>query len=142
MFNTHDISRNACQLFGAQAKKGYDWWWHSFTAHHAKTGEEKQFFIEFFLCNPASGKDHPVFGQLPENKEKDIRPSYLMVKAGAWGEDAAQLHRFFGWKGIDVDYGVPFSVQAAYTPASSEEARIFNPDTCSRSSRLTVVWRL
>ena len=112
MFNTHDISRNACQLFGAQAKKGYDWWWHSFTAHHAKTGEEKQFFIEFFLCNPAYGKDHPVFGQLPENKEKGIRPSYLMVKAGAWGEDAAQLHRFFGWKGIDVDYGVPFSVQA------------------------------
>ena len=25
MFNTYDISRNACQLFGAQARQGYDW---------------------------------------------------------------------------------------------------------------------
>lgn len=48
MLNKHDISRNACQLFGAQAKCGYDWWWHSFTGHHAVTGEEKAFFIEFF----------------------------------------------------------------------------------------------
>ena len=24
MFNKHDISRDACQLFGAQAGKGYD----------------------------------------------------------------------------------------------------------------------
>ena len=35
-----------------------------------------------------------------------------MVKAGAWGEDAAQLHRFFGWKKIQVDWGVPFSIEA------------------------------
>ena len=49
MFNTHDISRNACQLFGEQARCGYDWWWHSFTGHHEKTGEERAFFIEFFL---------------------------------------------------------------------------------------------
>lgn len=41
MFNKSDISRNACQLFGKQAKLGYDWWWHSFTAHQEKTGEEK-----------------------------------------------------------------------------------------------------
>ena len=133
MFNTHDISRNACQLFGAQAKQGYDWWWHSFTAHHAKTGEEKQFFIEFFLCNPAYGKEYPVFGQLKENREKGIKPSYLMVKAGAWGEDAAQLHRFFGWKETDIDWGVPFSVCAddcflsedrtcGYVSVSEEEA--------------------
>ena len=32
MFHKHDIKRNACQLFGGQAKRGYDWWWHSFTA--------------------------------------------------------------------------------------------------------------
>ncbi len=96
MFNEHDISRNACQLFGEQASQGYDWWWHSFTARNAETGEEKPFFIEFFLCNPALGGDEPVFGQLPENKQKGIRPSYLMVKAGAWGKDAVQLHRFYG----------------------------------------------
>ena len=112
MFNKHDISRDACQLFGEQAKCGYDWWWHSFTAYNERTGEAKPFFIEFFLCNPELGGAEPVFGQLPENKKNGIRPSYLMVKAGAWGKDAVQLHRFFGWNNIKVDMGVPFSVLA------------------------------
>ena len=109
MFNRHDIARDACQLFGAQAHQGYDWWWHSFTGYDALTGEAKPFFIEFFLCNPASGGDDPVFGQLPENRAAGIRPSYLMVKVGAWGEDAAQLHRFWGWKKISVSSSfIPF----------------------------------
>ena len=112
MFNTHDISRDACQLFGHQANLGYDWWWHSFTARHKETGKEKAFFVEYFLCNPALGEEEPVFGQLPENREKGKRPSYLMVKAGTWGLDARQIHRFFGWKGITVDYGVPYRIIA------------------------------
>lgn len=112
MFNKHEIARNACQLFGRQAKQGYDWWWHSFTAINEKTGKEKSFFIEYFLCNPKNGKDTPVYGQLEENKNNGIKPSYLMVKAGAWGEDAAQLHRFFGWKNIDVSFKVPFLIRA------------------------------
>jgi len=112
MFNEHDISRDACQLYGDQARQGYDWWWHSFTAHNKETGEEKAFFIEFFLCNPELGGDEPVFGQLPENKARNIKPSYLMVKAGTWGRDATQLHRFYGWKKIHVDMGVPFEVAA------------------------------
>ena len=112
MSNRHDIKRNACQLFGGQAKCGYDWWWHSFTAHHAATGEEKPFFAEFFLCNPASGGKEPIFGQLPENKKEGVRPSYLMVKLGCWGEDGCQLHRFFGWDDVKLDMGVPFSVKA------------------------------
>ena len=107
MFNRHDISRNACQLFGGQARCGYDWWWHSFTGRHAVTGEEKPFFIEFFVCNPAHGGERPKFGQLGGI------PSYLMVKAGAWGEDAAQLHRFFSWKEAKVAMTVPYSVEAA-----------------------------
>ena len=65
MFNKHDISRDACQLYGGQARKGYDWWWHSFTAHDAETGSSKPFFIEFCLCNPSLGGDKPVFGQFP-----------------------------------------------------------------------------
>lgn len=113
MFNKQDVSRNACMLVGGQAKCGYDWWWHSFTGRHAVTGKEKAFFIEFFLCNPAHGGEKPVFGQLPENKERGIKPSYLMVKAGSWGEDAAQLHRFFGWKNCSVTMTVPYSVSAA-----------------------------
>jgi len=111
-FNKQEQSRNACQLFGRQAKQGYDWWWHSFTAHNSKTGAEKPFFAEFFLCNPGLGGKTPILGQLPKNREKGIRPSYLMVKLGCWGEDAVQLHRFYAWDDISVDYGVPFSVKA------------------------------
>lgn len=112
MFNTHDTSRNTCQLFGGQARCGYDWWWHSFTARHEVTGEEKAFFIEYFLCNPESGGEEPVLAQLEENQKNGIRPSYLMVKAGSWGEDAAQLHKFWGWNKIDVSFDEPFSVKA------------------------------
>ena len=56
-------------LTGKFAKQGYDWWWHSFTAKHEETGEERPFFIEYFVCNPALAQDTPVFGQLPENEE-------------------------------------------------------------------------
>ena len=112
MFNKSDTSRNQCQLFGKQSKNGYDWWWHNFTAYNKKTGESKPFFIEFFLCNPSLGKDEPVFGQLKENKEKGIKPSYLMVKVGTWGVPHLQLHRFFGWNKVDVNWGKPYSVKA------------------------------
>ncbi len=112
MFNRSDITRNQCQLFGGQAKLGYDWWWHSFTAIDSETGEEKPFFIEFFLCNPACGGAEPILGQLSANREKGVKPSYLMIKAGCWGEGARQIHNFYGWEKIDVDMGVPFSIKA------------------------------
>lgn len=63
------------------------------------------------MCNPKGGKEEPVFGQLPENKMNGIKPSYLMVKAGSWGEDAAQLHRFFGWKKIKLHRHAPFRIK-------------------------------
>lgn len=40
MFNRHDISRNAMMLNGTLERRGYDWWWHSFTAQDAQTGED------------------------------------------------------------------------------------------------------
>ena len=113
MFNKSDISRNEFQLFGGQAKQGYDWWWHSFTAINKKTGEEKPFYIEFFFCNPALAQDQPVYGQLKENKEKGIKPSYLMVNVGSWGKDKKQLHRFFAYKDVVLQGKKPFSVTAA-----------------------------
>ena len=113
MFNHHDITRNACMLRGPLAHHGYDWWWHSFTAQDAETGEDKPFFIEFFVCNPALGEDEPVLGQLAANQEAGRRPSYLMVKAGCWGEDHCQLHRFFAWKDVDIHMDAPYHVKAA-----------------------------
>ena len=112
MFNRHDISINECQLEGALASLGFDWWWHSFSAKDAETGEHKSFFIGFYLCNPALGREKPVLGQTKANKRSNTKPSYLMIKAGTWGADAAQVHRFFGCKKVDMCYTRPFQISA------------------------------
>lgn len=110
--DTHDITRDRFMLEGALAKRGYDWWWHSFSGYHAITGQKRAFFVEFFLVNPALAEDAPVFGQLPENRAAGKRPSYLMVKTGSWGAGAKQLHRFFPWRQVQVSEGVPYFVAA------------------------------
>lgn len=111
-FNKHSIQRDRFMLHGPLYFHGYDWWWHSFTAQDAETGEDKPFFIEFFTINPALREDEPVFGQLPENKEAGKLPSYVMVKVGTWGEDHAQLHRFFAWKDVKVSRRAPYKIKA------------------------------
>ena len=123
MFNRHDITRNACMLRGPLARCGYDWWWHSFTAQDAETGEDKPFFIEFFVCNPALAADEPVLGQTTQNQADHRRPSYLMVKAGCWGEDHCQLHRFFAWKDVVMHADAPYRIEAADCLASEEWLR-------------------
>ncbi|MBO4406499.1 MAG: hypothetical protein J5849_02255 [Clostridia bacterium] len=123
MFNRHDVARDAFMLTGPLARQGYDWWWHSFTAQDAETGEDKPFFIEYFVCNPALAGDAPVFGQLPENKAAGVRPSYLMVKAGCWGEGKCQLHRFFSLKETRIRRGAPYEVEAADCFASETALR-------------------
>ncbi len=118
MFQRHNINRDAFMLHGPLAHHGYDWWWHSFTAQDAETGEDKPFFIEFYTCNPMRGEEEPVLGQLPENREAGKFPSYLMVKVGTWGEDHMQLHRFFGWKEVKIRPKAPYHVKAADCYAS------------------------
>lgn len=112
MFNHHDLTRDACMLHGPLRHLGYDWWWHSLTAQDALTGEEKPFFFEFFLCNPALAEDVPVLGQSEDSKAHGKKPSYLMVKAGCWGEDHCQLHRFFAWKDVDLHADAPYEIHA------------------------------
>ena len=102
MFDITDQKRDAFMLNKGFAKKGYDWWWHSFTGINSKTGEEKQFFIEFYVMNPAYGKKYPVFDKAYGSSSKKDRPSYVMIKAGCWGEDHAQLHRFYGVKKVII----------------------------------------
>ena len=122
-FNISDLKKDRYMLTGVFAIKGYDWWWHSFTAHHEKTGKEKGFYIEFFLCNPKRGGKDPILGQLPYNKEHKIKPSYLMVNVGCWGENKKQLHRFFGWDDVKVEKGAPYSVRADDCYASETELK-------------------
>lgn len=113
--NRHDISRDRYMLTGPLSRKGYDWWWHSFTAVNRKTGEEKAFYIEFFIINPAlgAGRTEPVLGQNPANRQNNLKPSYLMVNVGTWGTDHRQLHRFFPISDVSIAYGNEgFSVEA------------------------------
>ena len=124
MANIHDITRNAWMLKGPLAKRGYDWWWHSFTAEDAETGAEKPFYVEFFTCNPAHAKDEPVIvWNRPEAQKRGERPSYLMVNVGTWGDEKAQLHRFFAWKDVRISPVVPFSIDAADCFCSETETR-------------------
>ena len=119
--NTHDISRDRFMLTGGLAQQGYDWWWHSFTARHAVTGEERPFFIEFFVVNPDLGGPEPIFGMSPDGIRDGRKPSYLMVKCGAWGEGAKQLHRFFGWDDVELGRDVPYWVAADDCVASETD---------------------
>ena len=109
--NKSDIKRNAWMLKGSLAKKGYDWWWHSFTGINSETQEEKAFFFEAFTVNPKRNKGECVLGQDPKTKEQGLLPSYLMIKCGAWGHDAVQLHKFYGFKDVNINYNVPFKVE-------------------------------
>ena len=104
MFNKRDDQRNEFMLDGKFAKQGYDWWWHSLTAINAITGEEKQFFIEYFVINPALSKK-VVLGKKGKNN-----PSYLMIKAGTWGKDKCQLHRFIDLGDVNIKAKAPFSI--------------------------------
>lgn len=110
--NKHDLSRDQYMLTGPLSKKGYDWWWHSFTAVNRKTGAEKPFYIEFFIINPTLSRLSPILGQDPKNKKEGKKPSYLMVNVGTWGEDHRQLHRFIPVPEVEISKKVPFSVKA------------------------------
>lgn len=89
-------------LKGSLRRKGYDWWWHSFTGKKVETGEECSFFIEYYVCNPALGAEYPILGQLPENQATGVRPSYVMLKAGIWGKQAKQIHNFYPVSALSV----------------------------------------
>ncbi len=104
MFNKKDYKKNAYMLTGKYGKKGYDWWWHSFTASDEE-GNEKPFFIEFFIINPKLSPAEIKFGRL------GMKPSYLMVKCGCWGNKAVQLHRFFKLNDVKINK-CPYKIEA------------------------------
>lgn len=97
--NQSDLTRNSYMLRGSLSRKGYMRWFHSFSGVQPDTGETRTFFIEFFIINPGLGCDLPVLGQHPYYKKRGMKPSYVMVKAGAFpdadGEGGRQLHGFY-----------------------------------------------
>lgn len=82
--------RNMYMLKGPLKRKGYDWWRHFFTGVNKQTGEQKAFFIEYFIINPSRSQQKVITGKNGEN-----RPSYVAVKAGTYGRDACQINNFF-----------------------------------------------
>lgn len=105
MFNKHNLKKNGFMLKGKFSKKGYDWWWHSFTGIDSITKEEKAFFIEFYGTNPKISKDKIQYGR------KGEIPSYFMIKCGAWGKDHTQLHKFIKWEDVKINE-VPIKIEA------------------------------
>lgn len=76
------MTRNRFMLRGLARYNSYDWWWHSLVAIERETGQERPFFFEYFVINPGiAGKDGPAV--LGDGKGR--KPSYAMIKAGAWG---------------------------------------------------------
>ncbi|MBO4976231.1 MAG: hypothetical protein J6C54_00575 [Lachnospiraceae bacterium] len=135
--NTSDLSRNACLLSGSQSKRGYMRWFHSFCGTQPETGERRTFFIEYMIMNPSLGSNKPILGQLPYNKKRGIRPSYLLLKAGAFAGDggsaSVQLHKFYPLTELKValnpliiQYGDNFYSEqhiSGYVDVSHEESR-------------------
>ncbi|HWQ45267.1 MAG TPA: tocopherol cyclase family protein [Longilinea sp.] len=99
------LDRNRYMLKGALARRGYDWWWHSLVGVSKQTGKKQPFFFEYYVINPALGGSEPIPGQLPANREKGIKPSYAMLKAGRWGEGRqAQLHNLYPISAFKADF--------------------------------------
>ena len=46
-----------------------------------------------------------------------------MVKAGCWGDDHSQLHRFFAWKDVNIHGAAPYRIEAADCLASEDILR-------------------
>ena len=100
------LNRNLYMLKGRYAKRGYDWWWHSFTGYNKITGEEKPFFIEYYVINPNLFPNKAVLGQRSDNKLYNVRPSYVMIKAGCWGKDARQINNFYPSSELSIKRGL------------------------------------
>ncbi|MCR5719703.1 MAG: hypothetical protein K6F84_03980 [Lachnospiraceae bacterium] len=84
--NQSDLIRNAHMPDANLAKKGYIRWWHSFVGINESTGESRTFFIEYFILNPANGKDIPVLAQHPYYRKKNMSSSYVQIKAGVFAD--------------------------------------------------------
>lgn len=97
------LHQNQAKLSFMLRKKGFMLWRHHFNGINAKTGITKAFFVEFYLINPSISPTEPVFGQLYEQKIKKHHPSYIMIKAGSWGENGRQIHEFYPTRDLQID---------------------------------------
>ena len=67
MFNISDKRRDRYKLTGPFARKGYDWWWHSFTGVSERTGRERAFFVEYDIDATHIGCEYGEYDGNGEN---------------------------------------------------------------------------
>jgi len=106
-------------LKGKLRSEGFERWRYSFCASSRNTGIEKRFFIEMYLVNPGVSPNVVVIAQksrVSMGANNDIqqaltgglsgydsrfsgqniivKPSYLLIKAGVYGENGIQVNKF------------------------------------------------
>lgn len=103
-------------LRGKLRQEGFERWRYVFTAMSKLNGRERKFFIELYIVNPAISPKVAVISQKSRlaiseadlqyalagtesashaNDEIDVKPSYVLVKAGIYGEDGKQMNKFY-----------------------------------------------
>ncbi len=103
-------------LRGKLRHEGYERWRYVFSGTNTVTSREKRFFIELYIVNPGISPKAVVIGQksrlamseadlkyVIEGKssaqtagnEIEVKPSYVAVKAGFFGQNGKQINKFF-----------------------------------------------
>ena len=103
-------------LRGKLRQEGFERWRYIFTALNKVTGQEKKFFIELYIVNPALSPKTAVISQKSRlaysesdlqyalagtesaahaNDEVDVMPSYVLVKSGMFGSSGKQMNKFY-----------------------------------------------
>ena len=110
-------------LKGRLRREGFDHWRLVTTGASTVTGEERVFFIEFYVVNPSISPDECILGfknrsQISEEDlhsalagtlsardveaEKYVQPSFVMVKAGVFKQNGKQMNNYFPSKFISL----------------------------------------
>lgn len=103
-------------LRGKLRQEGFERWRYVFSALSRSTGQEKKFFIELYIVNPAISPKAVVISQKSRlaysesdlqyalagtasaehaNDELAVKPSYVLVKAGVFGNFGKQMNKFY-----------------------------------------------
>ena len=105
-------STNTFRLHGNLRRNGYDRWRYFFTGQNKNNGEERGFYIELFVMNPGLTPKEPTFcfhESLPDSDQQiqavltgnytqdttEKQPSYVVVRAGEYGDTHKQVNNFF-----------------------------------------------
>ena len=111
-------------LKGSLKKNGFDHWRIVTNGKNSSTGEERTFFIEFYVVNPALSPKECVLGFKNRfnasetdlhnalagtesahkiKTENYVKPCFAMVKAGVYGEGGKQINNYFPTESIKYD---------------------------------------